>query len=96
MTQPQPTHRDRTINKASQLLGALENLEDLLSAAVAGAENLQESMQLTDGPTWPEYDPAVYQQLRDTVRLLHQRTQDPCLRLDLDRIDRVLAAVTDS
>jgi chromosome condensin MukBEF ATPase and DNA-binding subunit MukB len=97
MAQPQQTdHRTRTIDKAGRLVTDLETLETRLSTAIADAESIREALELTEEPTWPDYDPAVYRQLRETVRLLQQRTQDPSIRLDLERIARVLSAVTDS
>ena len=95
----QPDHRTpgaRAIDKADRLVSDLETLEDRLSAAIVDAESIREALELTEEPTWPGYSPAVYQQLRDTVRLLRQRTQDTSIRLDLDRIDRVLATITES
>ena len=95
MAQPQKTHRERTVDKTDRLVTDLETLETRLSTVIADAESLREALELTDEPAWPDYSAAVYRQLRETVRLLQQRTQDPSIRLDLDRVDRVLAAVTD-
>ena len=96
MAQPQQTdHRTRTIDKADRLVTDLETLETRLSTAIVDAESIRDALELADEPAWPDYDPAVYRQLQDTVRLLRQRTQDPSIRLDLDRIGRVLAAVTE-
>lgn len=95
MAQPQKTHRERSVDKTDRLVTDLETLETRLSTVIADAESLREALELTDEPAWPDYSAAVYRQLRETVRLLQQRTQDPSIRLDLDRVDRVLAAVTD-
>ena len=97
MTQPQPTDpRTRTIDKVDHLIHHLEEMENTLCAVIAGAENLKESVELTEEPAWPDYSAAVYRQLQETVRLLQQRTHDASIRLDLERIARVLAAVTES
>ena len=97
MTQPQQTDpRARTIDKADRLVSDLVTLEGRLSTAIADAESLREALELTEEPAWPNYDPAVYRQLQETVRLLQQRTHDASTRLDLERIARVLAAVTES
>ena len=97
MTQPQPTDpRTRTIDKADRLVSDLVTLEERLSTAIVDAESLLVTLELTEEPAWPDYSAAVYRQLRETVRLLQQRTHDAGIRLDLERIARVLAAVTES
>ena len=97
MAQPQQTdHRTRATDKADRLVSDLEALEGRLSTTIVDAESLRDALELTDEPAWPEYSAAVYRQLRETARLLQQRTQAPSIRFDLERIDRVLAAVTES
>ena len=90
------THRERTIDKADHLIRHLEEMENTLCAVIAGTENLKESVELGEEPDWPDYPPSVYRQLRETVRQLQQQTQDASVRLDLERIACILAAVTDS
>ena len=86
----------RMTDKADRLVSGLESLEDRLSAAIVDAEALRSTLELVEEPDWPDYDPAVYRQLRETVRQLRETTSDGAIRLDLDRIDRVLAAAGDS
>ncbi len=86
----------RMTDKADRLVSGLENLEERLSAAIVDAEALRSALDLVEEPDWPDYDPAVYRQLRETVRQLRETTSDGAIRLDLDRIDRVLAAAGDS
>jgi len=86
----------RMTDKADRLVSGLENLEERLSAAIVDAEALRSALDLVEEPDWPDYDPAVYRQLRETVRQLRETMSDGAIRLDLDRIDRVLAAAGDS
>jgi len=86
----------RMTDKADRLVSGLENLEERLSAAIVDAEALRSALDLVEEPDWPDYDPAVYRQLRETVRQLRETMSDGTIRLDLDRIDRVLAAAGDS
>jgi hypothetical protein len=86
----------RMTDKADRLVSGLENLEERLSAAIVDAEALRSALDLVEEPDWPDYDPAVYRQLRETVRQLRETVSNGAIRLDLDRIDRVLAAAGDS
>jgi len=93
MAQPDHrTHRARTIDKADRLVSDLETLESRLSAAIVDAESIRDAVELEAEPDWPDYSPAVYQQLRDTVRRLQQEASDPSVQLDLGRVNLILSS----
>jgi hypothetical protein len=93
MAQQQQTRRELSIDKADRLITDLETIEDRVTMAIMDATALRDELRHTGEHPGEDFDPAVHRQLLETVRLLQQRTQDPSIRLDLDRIARILSAV---